>query len=261
MLLIMSHWPNLEIRTPIEFVQIDKILHAIAYGLLTFFLVQARIIGRQRSNQAVIFASTAVAFIYAILDELTQPYVGRSCDPVDFIANTFGIVTVFILYLTGCRQTGRHNFRTMIIRALWLLITPTMVLIVILPEANIMLLRLYRQISNNTHFDKTIHFSITAILAWLLAAAYPAGRDRPKLSAGITIIIMICSAPVIEFIQQLTGRGIYDQSDIWAHELGLLAGLLIWAVVLAVQPWMALVIHKITGKFRKSEMLPHHVEH
>lgn len=70
----------------------DKVLHSAAFGTLGLLSGLAagfpkRWLSRRRG--------TAVALalaVYAAIDELTQPWTGRHCDPIDWLCDTLGIV-------------------------------------------------------------------------------------------------------------------------------------------------------------------------
>ncbi len=243
---LLSHWPTIEIKTQFQIVQIDKILHAVVYAILTFLLIYSGLFTLKSSSHLSSLLAVLVAAVYAMIDELTQPFVGRTLDTGDIAANFMGILSVFLI-LNSHQPSHSMTVVINLIRSLLILITPTLILVAILPEADIMLQKVYRQFDVGVNFDKTTHFISTMSLTCLLALSYPMGKHRPKLSTGIVLITMLCSAPIVEWTQQLTHRGIYDQSDIWAHELGLLAGITVWAVALTVKPLLKLLIQRITG--------------
>ena len=78
--------------------------------------------------------------------------------------------------------------------------------------------------------DKYCHFYTAIAMTWLLAAAYPGGMRRPRWGAVVTILVMGLSAPMIEWAQSFTGRGV-EAADIFAHEFGFLMALLLWVLV------------------------------
>ncbi|MFB1023313.1 MAG: VanZ family protein [Vicingaceae bacterium] len=74
-------------------VGVDKIAHVAMYGLLMWFLFVAQLKGNMHTI-LIIFA-----FALASATELIQHYLvpNRTGDWLDFIANCFGLIVVFLL--------------------------------------------------------------------------------------------------------------------------------------------------------------------
>jgi VanZ family protein len=77
----------------------DKTLHFVAYILLGFLLwfslnPDTKVNWRKPSAWLVFF----VIILYGIFDEVTQGYVGRSCDIMDFLYDVIGVVAGLILF-------------------------------------------------------------------------------------------------------------------------------------------------------------------
>jgi len=74
-------------------VGVDKIAHVAMYGLLMWFLFVAQLKGSMHTI-LIIFA-----FALALATELIQHYLvsNRTGDWIDFIANCFGLIVVFLL--------------------------------------------------------------------------------------------------------------------------------------------------------------------
>jgi VanZ family protein len=81
----------------------DKIAHAAAYALLAGLAV-----GAWRVGQGSAARSAAVWFVvlavYAAVDELLQPLVGRSCTLGDWLADTAGVAVAVAVWLI---RTGK----------------------------------------------------------------------------------------------------------------------------------------------------------
>mgnify|MGYP003887637423 CR=1 FL=1 len=96
------HWPLP--KMPLGAWRIwDKAPHFIVYtvfaSLLVWYVVaQRRVLGK--SNARGLARSFSMAFVcvasYAWLDELTQPFTGRSCDVYDWLADILGAGLVFV---------------------------------------------------------------------------------------------------------------------------------------------------------------------
>jgi VanZ family protein len=93
-LAIATHYPRVTI--PDQVPGNDKLVHFTAFGLLAFlrwrFEHALRPIGAR-----FVWTAGAVLIAYAALDEYLQKYFGRFTDPLDFLANTSGIVVVLTI--------------------------------------------------------------------------------------------------------------------------------------------------------------------
>lgn len=89
---IITHWPKIPLPAFSPH-RIDKVLHFIGYTLLAFLLsfmpsvARRRLVRPTRAEGLVILATIAVA---GILDELTQPWFGRSFEWGDYAADLLG---------------------------------------------------------------------------------------------------------------------------------------------------------------------------
>lgn len=73
---------------------LDKILHIIAYGMLTALMVMAIKPPRTRSLRLGLFV---MLLVLAITDETTQAFVGRSTSIADLQADIIGILIAMTL--------------------------------------------------------------------------------------------------------------------------------------------------------------------
>ncbi len=78
----------------------DKWLHFLAYMNLVFLLwfsvcPDRKVSWRSRAAWLILFVVAA----YGGLDELLQPYVGRTCDVSDFVANVAGILAGLVIFV------------------------------------------------------------------------------------------------------------------------------------------------------------------
>ena len=73
----------------------DKVCHFVAYAGLAFLLAMVWSLRRStRSPLPLAHLATIVVLLatYGVLDEVTQPWVGRSCEVGDWIADLCGAV-------------------------------------------------------------------------------------------------------------------------------------------------------------------------
>lgn len=83
---------------------LDKVLHALAYGIITFlFILSFRV--SHNSMFSLIPLLTILAF--AAVDELTQNFVGRTASSYDWIADLAGIVFAQSIFLYHNRIQSR----------------------------------------------------------------------------------------------------------------------------------------------------------
>ncbi len=93
LLFFLSSQPKLP-EPPLVFEGIDKLEHAIAYGVLAALVVWAQ--GAATSRTLVI--GVALTSLYGASDEVHQMFVpGRSPDVVDWIADTAGACGAVVL--------------------------------------------------------------------------------------------------------------------------------------------------------------------
>ncbi len=94
--LTMTHLPH---PPPIGPRVNDKVLHFLAYGLLSGLLFLAMWISRPKMRYLPLIV-LAIVMAYGAFDELTQPYFGRDCELGDWLADSAaGVVAVTILGL------------------------------------------------------------------------------------------------------------------------------------------------------------------
>lgn len=92
LLFTAPHWPGewSGAEYGLQFNHLDKLVHLSAFGLLGWLLAWAwplEPVGRSWRRLAGLWLLIA---IYAAVDELLQPYVGRRCDPLDWVADVVG---------------------------------------------------------------------------------------------------------------------------------------------------------------------------
>jgi hypothetical protein len=103
---LACYWPALFVLAHIPIPQLvreagvsDKSFHFLAYLILVFFLWFAISSDKKVSwRKAGVWWILLVVVLYGTFDEITQSYVGRSCDMLDFYANLAGSLTGLILF-------------------------------------------------------------------------------------------------------------------------------------------------------------------
>jgi VanZ family protein len=99
-----THWPHVSLeRYPQNF---DKVLHFTGYAGFGF-LIAIWVSTRRTFGRRDFAAAFAVIFVYAIVDEVTQPYFGRDCEFLDMVADWIGGlggVTVFLILRAVLRR-------------------------------------------------------------------------------------------------------------------------------------------------------------
>jgi len=88
-LVFMTHYPRPQELLG-EDLPPDKMLHFLAYGLLGF-LVTATVVALGRWSWRTAARTAAGLAVFSAVDELTQPWFGRSAEPLDWIWDLAGI--------------------------------------------------------------------------------------------------------------------------------------------------------------------------
>lgn len=244
-LIVVTHWPRLDVTAGHNdlfggIVQVDKLIHAAAFGLLAWLLIRAELAGRDARRAANVAAALAVGLAYVLLDEFTQRWFQRQLSWGDVVGGAVGVASAAVLALSPRRVkvNGPRTWRTVLARVLWIATAPTLAFLAAAPTADRVIGPLIRYITEPQRgMDKQLHFWLSLGLTWLLAAGAPAGRSRPRLGAALTILVMAASAPVIELVQRETGRG-FEVADVLAHQAGVLAALIGWAATLIAWGWL-----------------------
>jgi VanZ family protein len=92
----------------------DKLLHAVGFAALTLTLLAALgAFGASRAKRLI--ATTLLLAAYGAVDELTQPFFGRTCDLHDWLADMLGMVLALAIVETitigrkACCRPGEHE--------------------------------------------------------------------------------------------------------------------------------------------------------
>jgi VanZ family protein len=92
----LTHIPQKFMPSQIQEIGVDKFLHALTYGAITFLFV----ISLKRSL-SMFSAFLLFFFILAIgiFDEITQPLVNRQASIADLLADIVGLIGVLLLFI------------------------------------------------------------------------------------------------------------------------------------------------------------------
>lgn len=88
----------------------DKLLHFGAYFLLAMF-VAAAVWGAGRWSRRVAVAVAIALAAFGAVDEITQPFFGRTADVFDWAADCAGIAIGILLVATASSAWGRGSRR------------------------------------------------------------------------------------------------------------------------------------------------------
>jgi VanZ family protein len=102
----LSSQPGMDIPPP--FPHMDKLLHALAFGLLGFLVLGGLRPGKDGYSRGQLLLAIAIAGIYGVLDEVHQHFVpGRMPDALDVMADLVG--AVLGVYLLHALVRGSHR--------------------------------------------------------------------------------------------------------------------------------------------------------
>ena len=234
LLAVSTHWPRLEIGvTPqgVASIKSDKLLHFGAFVVLTTMLVYALPAGR-RSYGRNLAAGTILAALYGYVDEHSQQWFCRTVSLADIVANHIGVVFTFLILFIG--QTARpapagrlrlyRMLLTLIAAAVgWSVVASAWPRTVLAGSAAALLAG-----------GPVVRLLGAMALTWLLAAARPAGRTGAGVNILVCTVVNTALGVVIEAAQR-HGAPDADVVGIVWHQMGLLAGLCVWALVGLVQ--------------------------
>lgn len=99
--MVLTHIPQELAPSQLQAGGLDKCLHAVAYGAITFLLVLSI-----KSSISPVSALLVLFVLLGIgsLDEITQPLVRRQASFGDLLANAIGIATILSLFIACKRQ-------------------------------------------------------------------------------------------------------------------------------------------------------------
>lgn len=210
---------------PLGMFQLDKAIHVLAFGGLALLLFCSRILGERASVVGHALAAALIAGGYALVDEYTQRWAGRTISAGDVLAGFIGIVGVF-LAVNAPPPRDRATWITRAVRVVTALAIVLIVVLAIAPEGNRWFNGMARPFFQPwPQIDKEGHYYASVAVSLLLAASFPLGVHRPRHGIVATILAMGLAGPIIETAQSYTGRGV-EIDDLFAHQLGLFTAML-----------------------------------
>jgi VanZ family protein len=96
-----THWPS-ELRG-LQTDHLDKLVHFAAFAVLGWLAAWASESAKTSSIERAAVVLFAIA-LFAAVDEITQPYVGRKCDPLDWVADVAGAIAGLAAYSIAFRR-------------------------------------------------------------------------------------------------------------------------------------------------------------
>ncbi len=93
-LLILTHTPPKYMPDELDRFDLDKILHILAYGVLTALMIMAI---KPPRTWSLRLGLIAMLLVLAIADETTQAFVGRCTSNADLMADIIGMFIAMIL--------------------------------------------------------------------------------------------------------------------------------------------------------------------
>lgn len=102
-----THIPQQVLPELLQMNGLDKVLHVLAFGIITLlFILTFRISHNSMFN----FIPLLTILAFAVVDELTQNFVGRTASLYDWTADLAGIVFVQGIFLYHNRTQSRVSF-------------------------------------------------------------------------------------------------------------------------------------------------------
>ena len=96
-LFISTHIPQDDMPEHFNMLGFDKLTHVIAYSVVTILAFKAFLRSEYRLLSVMVMVSFGLASL-GVLDELTQPLVGRVCGIDDWLADCVGITLAAIAF-------------------------------------------------------------------------------------------------------------------------------------------------------------------
>lgn len=98
-----THWPS-EVGG-LQTDHLDKVVHFTAYAVLGWLAAWSLRSLRRSPIERIAVVLFAIA-LFAAVDEITQSYVGRTCDPLDWVADLTGAIVGIAVYSLTTRQSS-----------------------------------------------------------------------------------------------------------------------------------------------------------
>lgn len=246
LLVLGTHWPNLELVLPPEqphplhqVLRLDKVFHVVGFGGLMLLLILAGLGGRGRPWAGRCAVALGIGVVFSLVDELTQGLMaGREVSVTDIVTNLIALLGVYILALLPAEREPRPAPRGLAVGVTVSL--PLLVLLGLSPAVISWAIALKDTVlgdgPGHLHpIDHIGHGVMATALAVVVFVVWPMASRRPRRSAGLALLALFASAPLLEVAQHFTGRSPQWQ-DVLAHDIGLLLAMIWWAARLSWSP-------------------------
>ncbi|MEO0964400.1 MAG: hypothetical protein AAFY08_04700 [Planctomycetota bacterium] len=236
-----THWPRLNLG-PNDLgygLELDKLLHAGAFGGLAVLAWWARPAGRGRGDAANGWAVLIGVTAWAGLDEWTQQWFDRQIGWEDALASWCGVWSAVLVF--GPRPGEGWRRVASATRAATLVLGPTAALFVMLPAGSAQTITAMRWLGViEPGVDKDLHLWGGGLAVVWLGALSLAGVAWPRVSAGVAILLAVAVAPALEPVQYALGRSWKpDPIDVRWHLVGTTVGIGAWALLRVVRVTVA----------------------
>ncbi len=230
LLLVATHWPRLQLELAGQpGLKVDKVVHFAAFALLAALIVHARLLGRGLKPMSNLLLACVLAAAYSQIDEWTQFLFARSSAWDDAAVNLLAVATTFVAqWLTDSPWRG-PTLRVWACRLILCVLVPYLGVLAFTRGLRLESypLEIAPALGLRIHADKVAHFATAAVLLWLMYGAAPLGLNRRWANAGLVLGLSILAGPAVEYIQRMVGRD-FEYADMGAHELGVLAGIVVF---------------------------------
>ena len=104
---VLTHWPVEEMPDTPFIPHIDKVVHFSLYAVLGFLLSQ-RVIsdGNFKKRLGIVLVVLAA---YGAFDEISQPYMGRTMELIDWIADVCGAMMGIVMHRLWTKKNRAGN--------------------------------------------------------------------------------------------------------------------------------------------------------
>lgn len=99
--IVLTHIPQEFMPSQMQKSGLDKFIHVLAYGTITFLLILSM---KSSPSMHMALLVLLVLLTISIVDESTQPLVNRQASLTDLMADVTGIAVVLLLFIVGKHQ-------------------------------------------------------------------------------------------------------------------------------------------------------------
>jgi VanZ family protein len=136
--ILFTHIPKELIPSQLQESTFDKFFHVLAYGSITFLLILSV---KNSFFARMVFLVVSVLLVICIVDEITQPLVGRQASFTDFLADVIGIAIALLFFIIGKRRfhmTATDSISRLCFVSVFCFITGVLVVVATIVSLNIL---------------------------------------------------------------------------------------------------------------------------